>query len=87
MLFRPGGHGALLKNLNSFDEKADIVFIKNIDNVVPEARRSPVLKSTMNITCEEFIKNKCIYGEKYFDTIMDIAFKEYCENWSDDKGE
>jgi len=30
--FRPSGHGALLDNLNAFD--ADIVFIKNIDNVV-----------------------------------------------------
>ena len=29
--FRPGGHGALLENLNEID--ADIVFIKNIDNV------------------------------------------------------
>ncbi|GAD06182.1 NAD metabolism ATPase/kinase [Porphyromonas crevioricanis] len=34
MLFRPGGHGALIQNLNDLD--ADIVFIKNIDNVVPE---------------------------------------------------
>lgn len=31
ILFRPGGHGALIKNLNNLD--ADIVFIKNIDNV------------------------------------------------------
>ncbi len=48
-LFRPGGHGSLLKNLNTFDKDADIVFIKNIDNVVPEARREPVLKSTMEL--------------------------------------
>ena len=34
MLFRPGGHGALIENLN--DINADIVFIKNIDNVVPD---------------------------------------------------
>lgn len=33
LLFRPGGHGALIENLNEID--ADIVFIKNIDNVVP----------------------------------------------------
>ncbi len=32
LLFRPGGHGALIENLNEVD--ADIVFIKNIDNVV-----------------------------------------------------
>lgn len=33
-LFRPGGHGALLSNLQSMD--ADLVFIKNIDNCVPD---------------------------------------------------
>src|SRR5690554_2070188 len=32
LLFRPSGHGALLSNLNDLD--ADIIFIKNIDNVV-----------------------------------------------------
>lgn len=34
LLFRPGGHGALIENLNETD--ADIIFIKNIDNVVPD---------------------------------------------------
>ena len=34
LLFRPSGHGALLENLNDTD--ADVVFIKNIDNVVSE---------------------------------------------------
>ena len=34
LLFRPGGHDALIENLNDLD--ADIVFIKNIDNVVPD---------------------------------------------------
>ncbi len=34
LLFRPGGHGALIENLNEID--ADVVFIKNIDNVVPD---------------------------------------------------
>lgn len=32
LLFRPGGHGALIENLNEQD--ADIIFVKNIDNVV-----------------------------------------------------
>ncbi len=36
LLFRPGGHGALIENLN--DLKQEIVFIKNIDNIVPETR-------------------------------------------------
>lgn len=34
LLFRPGGHGALIENLN--DINADVVFVKNIDNVVPD---------------------------------------------------
>lgn len=34
MLFRPGGHGALIENMN--DLQGDIVFVKNIDNVVPD---------------------------------------------------
>lgn len=34
LLFRPGGHGALIQNLNDID--SDIIFIKNIDNVVPD---------------------------------------------------
>ncbi len=39
LLFRPGGHGALIENLNEIG--ADIVFIKNIDNVVPD-REKPI---------------------------------------------
>ncbi|NOX45719.1 MAG: DUF4301 family protein [Chlorobi bacterium] len=35
LVFRPGGHGALIENLNDLD--GDIVFIKNIDNVVPDS--------------------------------------------------
>ena len=34
LVFRPGGHGALLENLN--DLQGDIIFIKNIDNVLPD---------------------------------------------------
>ena len=34
LVFRPGGHGALIENLNDLD--SDIVFVKNIDNVVPD---------------------------------------------------
>lgn len=34
LIFRPGGHGALIDNLNRIS--ADVVFIKNIDNVVPD---------------------------------------------------
>ena len=42
LLFRPGGHGALLQNLNQLE--GDIVFIKNIDNVVTDERRDLVVR-------------------------------------------
>lgn len=41
LLFRPAGHGALLANLN--DISADIIFIKNIDNVVPDRIKQPTV--------------------------------------------
>lgn len=41
LLFRPGGHGALIENLN--DLNADLIFIKNIDNVVPERLSGPTI--------------------------------------------
>ena len=42
LLFRPGGHGALIENLN--DLNTDIVFIKNIDNVVPDRLKKPTFR-------------------------------------------
>lgn len=41
LLFRPGGHGALIENLNDLD--ADVIFIKNIDNVVPDRLKSDTI--------------------------------------------
>lgn len=49
LLFRPGGHGALIQNLNDLDNNVDILFIKNIDNVVPDSHKAPVIKSTMEL--------------------------------------
>ena len=42
LLFRPGGHGALIENLN--DIEADVIFIKNIDNVVPDPLKQPTIE-------------------------------------------
>lgn len=41
LLFRPAGHGALIENLNDID--ADIVFIKNIDNVMSQSNRDETI--------------------------------------------
>jgi len=41
LLFRPGGHGALIYNVNSRD--ADILFVKNIDNVTKDQNLAPTV--------------------------------------------
>ncbi|MEM6263883.1 MAG: DUF4301 family protein [Bacteroidota bacterium] len=41
LVLRPGGHGALLENLNQV--QADLIFIKNVDNVVPEHLSAPTV--------------------------------------------
>jgi len=42
LLFRPAGHGALIENLNEI--AADIIFIKNIDNVTTDAQRGDTVR-------------------------------------------
>lgn len=42
LVFRPGGHGALIENLGEQD--ADVVFIKNIDNVVPDHLKADTVR-------------------------------------------
>lgn len=42
LLFRPSGHGALIENMNDLD--ADIIFIKNIDNVCVSSYREDTIK-------------------------------------------
>lgn len=42
LLFRPAGHGALIENLDEID--ADLIFIKNIDNVTTDARRGDTVR-------------------------------------------
>lgn len=63
LFFRPGGHGALIENLNDLD--ADVIFIKNIDNVVPDSLR------------EETIRYKKVIGGILVAT--KIKINQYCE--------
>lgn len=44
LVFRPGGHGALINNLSECH--ADVIFIKNIDNVVPDDPRDKDYQTT-----------------------------------------
>lgn len=47
-VFRPSGHGALIENLNDID--ADIIYIKNIDNVCPEHARGETISTKQALT-------------------------------------
>ena len=42
LLFRPAGHGALITNLDKLD--ADIIFVKNIDNVTTDERKDDTVR-------------------------------------------
>lgn len=60
LLFRPGGHGALISNLNSID--ADIIFVKNIDNVTKEHLLQPTIEYKK--ACAAlliYLQEKCYY--------------------------
>jgi hypothetical protein len=65
IVFRPGGHGALLENMNKLD--ADVIFVKNIDNVVPEHR------SDDTVTYKKLIGGHLLYlQQKVFDYLNKI---------------
>ncbi len=69
LVFRPGGHGALIRNLNDID--ADVIFIKNIDNVVPDRYK-----------CDTIIYKKVLGG--YLIHLRDKVY-EYMKSLNDDK--
>ena len=98
---RPGGHGALLENLN--DLKADIVIIKNIDNLSTEnlAADTILYKKLLTgylvkIQKQVFDLLNCLdrkdFSKKSFEEMMEFAEKELFvtkpsefENWSDEQ--
>ncbi|MDR1552854.1 MAG: DUF4301 family protein [Prevotellaceae bacterium] len=85
LVFYPGGHGALLENLNEIN--SDIIFIKNIDNVVPETKLDEtvrwkkiiagVLIDCKNKICEYINCLQCGDDTKT-DEIIDFFSKKLC---------
>ena len=73
LVFRPGGHGALIQNLNALD--ADIIFIKNIDNVIQNQTKTIALykKALAGILIE--LQQKVFH---YLNT-LDTGNEEYLE--------
>jgi len=73
VLFRPGGHGALLENLNEID--SDIIFIKNIDNVVPDR-----LKETTTLYKKALAGVLMTFQERIFRYLKLLDEKEMMED-------
>lgn len=90
LVFRPGGHGALIENLNDLD--ADIIFIKNIDNVVPDKLKEDtvtykkliagVLVSLQKQAFEylELLDSGKYTPEQVMEILQFVQKKLYCKN-------
>ncbi len=84
MLFRPGGHGALINNLQQI--KADIIFIKNIDNIVPDKLKAPTVEYKKLIGSYLLYLRDKIFGflnrldqDKASDDLLNAIEKFYAE--------
>lgn len=85
LLLRPGGHGALLDNLNSL--KSDIVFIKNIDNISPTNNHSVCVRSKKVLAAYLLEMQESVF--KYLNLIkdskIDLQLLSEIENFMADK--
>jgi hypothetical protein len=84
LVFRPGGHGALLHNLKQID--GDIIFIKNIDNVVPDWLKTPtiiykkILGGFLATLQEEVYRNlRLLHAEQMPDKDLISGIISFCE--------
>ena len=70
LVFRAGGHGALLQKLNNMD--ADLVFINNIDNVAPQSQHeeSGMYKRVLGAIY-------CTYNKRFFDCFERLMKKTF----------
>ena len=83
LVFRPGGHGALLNNLNGID--GDIVFIKNIDNIVPDRLKEitvlhkKILGGYLVRLQDEIFHNLNVLSEKRLNDEMLARIIRFCQ--------
>ena len=88
LFFRPGGHGALLENLN--DLQADLIFVKNIDNVVPDRLKDDTIKykkalAGLLLKCQQQVFSNLVLLEKpdlltdkQIDGMLEFLEKDLC---------
>ncbi len=84
LLFRPAGHGALIENLNDID--ADLIFIKNIDNVVPDHYKEStvIYKKVLAGILTEYQEKIFGYLKRLHDEPEDTEIEkmfDFLENW------
>ncbi len=84
LCFRPGGHGALLKNLNDID--GDIIFLKNIDNVSPDRIKAVTVRYKkalggllLKLQEETFRYIECLAGDRIGSEEM-TAIDDFCRD-------
>ncbi|MCX5827738.1 MAG: DUF4301 family protein [Deltaproteobacteria bacterium] len=84
LCFRPGGHGALLKNLNNVD--GDIIFLKNIDNValdrvklVTVRYKKALAGLLLKLQEETFRYLECLAGDRIGEEEM-MAIDDFCRD-------
>jgi hypothetical protein len=75
LVFRPGGHGALLENLN--DIEADLIFVKNIDNVVPDYLK------TVSVRYKKALAGLLVHVRKQITDIL--VYLEWHDSYSEKK--
>lgn len=95
ILFRPAGHGALIFNLNDID--ADVIFIKNIDNVVPDRLKEPTFRYKKAIAGVLLHYRDRIFdyieklqgpdADKYADEVEQFLQKEVCTEPGEQRGQ
>jgi hypothetical protein len=84
LVFRPGGHGSLLKNIAGID--ADLIFIKNIDNIVPDRlkKTQATYKKTLagiliDIQSEIFHFLELLHSNRLIDAELLKKMVKFCE--------
>jgi hypothetical protein len=85
LLFRPGGHGALLTNL--MDLQGDLIYLKNIDNILPDRLREPTIhwKKVLGGLLVELQETVNRYVRQLMEGVRDLGLFEMAMDFAKNK--
>ena len=85
LLFRPGGHGAILSNLA--DIRGDLIYLKNIDNILPDRLRGPTVmwKKALGGLLVEIQKTVNRYVDQLIEGSKEIGLIEMAMDFAKDR--